>query len=196
MGRPRLPPDTANLLRHSLKLFLPIASAISLVLLPMIGLYESSRRDMVLARVEGVLQAATVRVQFTLREATADSGVMRTLPLVLELLSTDSPSPLKRQRVEMMMRSQMREHERFRGLMVLGVHGQPRVQVVRGGPPPSLSILREAQNRASSLPEVRCGCRRCSGRRMGSRNCWWLGPCLTTRASGGVCSSSWSPCRG
>ena len=89
-------------------------------------------------------------MQSTLREALANTGVMLTLPVVPDLLSTDSPSPLERQRVETMMRSHLREHERFRALLVMGLHGQPRVEVVRGGSLPSAALLREAQNRASS----------------------------------------------
>ena len=151
MGSPRLPAESTDLLRSSLKVFLPIAGAISLVLLPMVALYESSRRETVQARVEGLLQAASGQVQITLREMQADTAVMVTLPVV-ELVSTTSPSPLQRQRVETMMRSNLRELERLRGLVVVDRQGQPLVQAIRGGPLPSPPILREALNRASVLP--------------------------------------------
>lgn len=146
-------PFSSALIQRSLRYFLTIGGAISLVLLPMVALYEHSRRETLVARMEGLLQAGDIQVQSTLREAQANTGVMLTPPLVPDLLSTVRPSPLQRQRVETMMRSHLREHEHLRGLVVMGLHGQPRVQVLRGGSLPAPASLQEAENRVSVLQE-------------------------------------------
>lgn len=146
-------PFSPAILKRSLRYFLLIGGAISLVLLPMGALYEHSRRETLQARIEGLLQAGDILVQSTLREARANTGVMLSLPVLHDLLSTVHPSPLQRQRVETMMHSHLREDERLRGLVVMGLEGQPRVQVVRGGSLPAAASLREAENRGSVLPE-------------------------------------------
>ena len=151
MGLLRLPTDSADLLRRSLRLFLPIGGAISLVLVPMIALYEHTRQQTVQARVEGLLTAGTVRVQFSLREARANTGVMTTLPVVLDLLAAASPTALQHQRVETMMHSQLREYERLQALEVVDLQNMPLVQVSRDGRQPPVSIRHDALQRSLNL---------------------------------------------
>ena len=151
MGRAWFPELNADLLRRSLRLFLPISGALSLVLLPMLLLYEHGRRDVVQARVEGLVEASSGEVLNTLREVRASTGVITTLPVVPDLLTTDRPSPLQRQRVETMMRSQLREVERLRALVVFDTRGQPLAQQVRGASLPPPAALRTALSRAAGL---------------------------------------------
>lgn len=63
------------LLRRGLRLFLPISVAITLVLLPMVALYEHTRRETLQARLTAQAVAATTQVQSTLEEIAADSHV-------------------------------------------------------------------------------------------------------------------------
>ena len=84
------------LLRRSLRLFLPISGAITLVLLPMVALYEHSRRETLEERVGALAQAATLRVQSTLTEARANTGVVTTVPALTALLAVVSLAPLAR----------------------------------------------------------------------------------------------------
>lgn len=46
---------SSALLRGSLRLFLPISGAITLVLLPMVALYEHSRRETLQVRVDALV---------------------------------------------------------------------------------------------------------------------------------------------
>ena len=119
------------LLRRSLRYFLPIAGGITLVLVPMAMLYEQSRRQTLQARVDGLLEAGSVRANATLQEALANTGVVLTVPAFRDVASTANPSPAARARLAAVFRAQLREYERFSALAVLNQAGEPLVMVQR-----------------------------------------------------------------
>ncbi len=90
---------SADLLQRSLRLFLPISGAITLVLLPMVTLYEQARRRTIEARVNAQVQAARLQVQSTLLEARANTGVVTTVPALQALITAPAPSAQLRRRL-------------------------------------------------------------------------------------------------
>ena len=119
-----LPARSADLLRRSLRLFLPIGGAITLVLLPMVTIYEHTRRQTLEGRLSAQVQAATLRAQITFREAQANTGVVTTLPALQALLAAPAPSPELRRRTEVVFKSQLREYPRFNSWALYGPAGQ------------------------------------------------------------------------
>ena len=75
----------SGLLRRSLRLFLPISGAITLVLPPMVILYEQSRRATFEGRVSALVQAATVRVPLTFQPAQSTTRALHTVQVILAL---------------------------------------------------------------------------------------------------------------
>lgn len=131
MAPGRLPFVDPGLLRRSLRLFLPISGAITLVLLPMVALYETSRRETLQARGSSLVQAGSLRVQSTLRELRANTGVVTAASPMTDLLSASpSASVLQRQRLEAVLRTQRRVDDRFRALAVIGTQGQLLAQAI------------------------------------------------------------------
>lgn len=126
-----LPARNSELLRCSLRLFLPIGGAITLVLLPMVTLYEHTHRQTIEARINALVQAATLRVQITFREAQANTGVVTTLPALQALLAAPAPSPELRRRTEVVFKSQLREYPRFNSWALYGPAGQLLAQANR-----------------------------------------------------------------
>ena len=141
MGRPWLSAPTSDLLWRSLWLFLPISGVISLVLLPMVALYEHSRRETVQARVEGLVEAGSGQVQLTLQEVAANTGVITTVPAMSEVLASDRPSTEARQRLVAVFRSQLREYPRFDGFAVFGRQGQALASLSRDARWPASAVL-------------------------------------------------------
>jgi diguanylate cyclase (GGDEF)-like protein/PAS domain S-box-containing protein len=131
MGPWKPPIPLASLLTRSLLLVLPISAAITVVLLPMVALYEHSRRDALEGRVSALVEAATLRVQSTLHEARAATGVVTSVPALQELLAAPVPSLERRRRMEALFRAQLREYESLLTLAVDGPAGQPLAQVSR-----------------------------------------------------------------
>lgn len=122
---------SSGLLRRSLRLFLPISAAITLVLVPMVVLYEQSRRETLQGRVDALVEAASSRVQLTLQEVRANTGVLTSVPALQDLLAAASPSPERRRRMEAVFRAQLRESERFNTLAVYAPGGRPLALVSR-----------------------------------------------------------------
>lgn len=151
MARPWLSALTPHLLRPSLWMFLPISGAISLVLLPMVALYEHTRRETLQARVQGLVEAGSERVQFTLQEVAANTGVITTVPAMSELLLAASPSPPIRQRLEAVFRAQLREYERLRALAVVSTEGRLLAQWSRDSSPLPKAAVAGALSRAQTL---------------------------------------------
>ncbi len=140
----------SGLLRRSLRLFLPISGAITLVLLPMVALYEQSRRETLEGRVSALVQAATVRVQITLQEARANTGVLTTVPALQDLLRSGSPSIEERRRMGSVFQAQLREYERLNGLAVYGTAGQLLAEVNR----PAVNLPEPLRRRALAQAEA------------------------------------------
>lgn len=135
-------PFRSSFLKRSLRFFLPIGGAISLVLLPMLALYEHSRRESMEARLGALVEAGSVRAQITLREASSNTGAITTLPQMNALLAAAGPSPLLRQQVEMVFRSQLREYERLHALAVFNSKGQRLAIVDRDASPlPAVALV-------------------------------------------------------
>lgn len=122
---------SADLLQRILRLFLPVSGAITLVLLPMVTLYEHTRRQTVEARVSAQVQAATLGVQTTLLEARANTGVVTTVPALQALIAAPAPSAQLRRQMEAVFKGQLREYDRFSSLAVYGSAGQLLAQVNR-----------------------------------------------------------------
>jgi diguanylate cyclase (GGDEF)-like protein/PAS domain S-box-containing protein len=139
------------LLIRSLHLFLPIAGGITLVLLPMVALYEQSRRETLQARVVALVQAGSLRVQAVLHELHANTSVIAGMPALHELLVDPGPPPDQRNRIVAAFRSQLQEYERFQALAVYSIAGQPLTEVSRTRHQLIASELRKAQVRAMAL---------------------------------------------
>ncbi len=134
-----------TLLRHSLRLFLPIAGALSLVLVPMVVLYEHTRRSTLEARVQATVDAGSLRVQSTLEEIVADSGVAAALLERLPGLGD------RRQRQEL-LNTFLRADGSNMLLAVDDATGpQAFTQVSRGAPPALGESLPAAMQRGRQL---------------------------------------------
>ena len=151
MGRPWPSSLTPRLLWRCLWVFLPISGAISLVLLPMVVLYEHSRREALQAQVEGLLKAGSVPVQFTLQEMAAVTGVITTVPAMSDLLLAADPSPPIRQRLEAVFRTQLREDERLRAMAVFSTQGRQLALGSRDSAPLLGAAVASALERATTL---------------------------------------------
>ncbi len=151
MGRPWPSSLTPRLLWRCLWVFLPISGAISLVLLPMVALYEHSRRQALEAQVEGLLEAGSKQVEFTLQEVAANTAVITTVPAMRDVLGVSSPSPARRQRLEAVFRSQLRGYERLRALAVVSTDGRLLAQGSRNTTPLPAAAVASALSRAQTL---------------------------------------------
>ncbi|MEB3165866.1 MAG: PAS domain-containing protein [Cyanobacteriota bacterium] len=149
-----LPFVDPGLLQRSLRLFLPISGAFTLVLLPMVALYETSRRETLQARGSSLVQAGSLRVQTTLRELRSNTGVVTRVPAMTDLLAAaSSPSVLQRQRLEMVLRAQLREYEHFHSLAVIGTQGELLAQANRSPQPLPAASLRRALRHGQGLQD-------------------------------------------
>jgi PAS domain S-box-containing protein len=147
---------SAALAQRSLRYFLACSAGITLVLVPMVLISEHGRRQMVQARLEGLLQAGSNQVNFMLLEATANMGVILTVQSFRTLTSAANPSPAARATMAAVFRSQIREYPRFAALGVVNQAGEPLVMVQRKpGPSPTVGLagaLAEArQSRPSQI---------------------------------------------
>lgn len=133
------------LLRRSLRLFLPISAAITLVLLPMVALYEQTRRETLKARLTAQAVAATTQVQATLEEIAADSQVSALL--LVRQLPPRHPGQLRD-----VLESVVKGYRRYRVMAVYDRSGR-RVEQASDGPPPQLDgALAAAVQRGLRLP--------------------------------------------
>jgi hypothetical protein len=140
---------SAALAQRSLRYFLACSAGITLVLVPMVLISEHGRRQMVQAQLEGLLQAGSNQVNFMLLEATANIGVILTVPSFRTLTSAANPSPAARATMAAVFRSQIREYPRFAALGVVNQAGEPLVMVQRKpGPSPTVGL-------AGALAEAR-----------------------------------------
>lgn len=119
---------------RALKLFVPISAAITLVLVPMVLLYEQSRREALQSRLTAMAEAGSLRVQSTLQEITGDAGVTATHLQYIPLLTDDL-------RLRQALNAQLVGYERYRQLLVVDGRSRLLAQVSNGRPPPLAKAL-------------------------------------------------------
>jgi hypothetical protein len=137
--------------RRSLRYLLAIAGGITLVLVPLTLLSEHSRLQTVRARLEGLLEAGSQRVDTLFLEVAANTGEVLTVPAFNTLTRTASPSAAARAQMGMVFQAQLREYERFSTLGVLSATGEPLVMVRRRAGATPLPDLAAAVGQAQRL---------------------------------------------
>ena len=147
IGRLQLP-GARGTLRRALLLFLPIGGAITLVLLPMVLLYEQAHRDVVQARLAAEAEGATLQVQQVLEEVQGDTQLA--VSWFGELSGADRSSGRWRS-LETLFRIQLQEYPRYRAVQLFGSAGQPLLQVQRNGTPVAPAGLQAAVSRGLRL---------------------------------------------
>lgn len=117
----------------------------------MVALYERSRCETLEGRVSALVQAATLRVQITVQEARANTGVLTTVPTLQDLLRSGSTSIKERRRMDTVFQAQLRDYERLNGLAVYGAAGQLHAEVNRPAVNLPDPLLRRALAQAEAL---------------------------------------------
>ena len=131
-------------LRRGLGLFVPLAVGITLVLVPLVVLYEQSRREIVEMRLAALEEAASLQVQQILEEVEGDTGLAAAL-------GGEVQNPERQQQLEALVAAQLREYGRYRAVLAFDTAGQLLLRVQRNGTPVRPARLQEALKRGLGL---------------------------------------------
>ncbi len=149
----------AAVLRRSLRFLLPIAAAVTVVVLPMAMLYEHARQGTLKEREHALIEASIVRISQTFREVKSNSGVVLTVPAMQQLWEGTQASAAALQNLRSVFRGQLREYRRYASMRVYDANGRALVVVNRQA---STAAAPSELERALQI-----------GRRLGSNDLWF-----------------------